>query len=115
MERGFEEFSGAELDVGYDYAIDSCGVRVDYAVLKRAGNHAGGIRKARAEAGKKCLPREAATEALRAYEQRNRVRVSSDRFEAYVRSIAKMLSERNPQTKEKRRREREIAEIKAAA
>lgn len=106
-ECGFEEFSSDELDAGYNWAIDKCGIRVDYGVLRKVGNHAGAIRKA-----KQCLPRVAATKALRAYERGN-YPLPAAKFQAYVRSIAKMMNERK--NRELRRRERELAEIKAAS
>lgn len=110
VEQGFREFVFAELDVGYNYALSVCGVRLDFATLRVAGNHAGAIRKA-----KGVTPRVAAVEALRAYEKRNHVDIAHDRFEAYIRAIAKMMSERNPRTVTKRNRERELADIKAAS
>lgn len=109
-EQGFREFTFAELDVGYHYALSACGVRVDFATLRIAGNHAGTIRKA-----KGVTPRVAAVEALRAYEKRNHVGIAHNRFEAYIRSIAKMMSERNPKTVIKRNRERVLADIQAAS
>ncbi len=108
QEKSFREFTPDELDVGYNYAIDKCHTRVDYATLRKVGNHAGAIRKA----DPKKTVRKAAMEAMRAYEKRTKVRFNNvARFNAYIRSIAKMLSERNPDTKEKRSLERYREEL----
>jgi|SRR3989338_4919846 len=115
MEPGFSEFSSAELDVGYNYAISVCREQITRETLRVAGNQAGAIFKAKREKQEKCDPRQAATEALRAYCRRNYLSMAMYRFNVYVRSIAKMLSERNPQTIAKRNREREAAEIRAAS
>ena len=115
MERGFSEFTSAELDIGYKYAIDVSHEQITRETLRVAGNQAGAIFKAKREKQEKCDPRQAATEALRGYCQRNHLSMSIYRFNAYVRGIAKMLSERNPQTVAKRNRERVLADIQAAS
>lgn len=115
MESGFKEFSSSELDVGYNYAIDACGERINREVLRVTANHAGGIFKAKREKQEKSDPRQAATEALRTHCQRNHLSMTTHRFNTYVRSIAKMMAERNPNTRAKRSRERESAELLKAA
>ena|SRR3989344_6413938 len=109
-EQGFEEFKSGEIDVGLDHAARTKGIRLTREVMRVAGNHAGAIRKAQ-----RVTPRVAVVQALRAYEKRNNLDISHDRYEAYIAGIAKMLSERNPATARKRRTEREVAEIKAVA
>jgi hypothetical protein len=106
----FSEFKSDEVDVGLDYAERVLGERLNREILRVVGNHAGAIRRA-----EKVVPRVAAVQALRAYERKNRIDIGYRRFEGYVRAISKMLAERNPRTREKRRRKREIADIKAAS
>lgn len=114
-ERGFAEFSSAELDVGYNYAIDKFHEQITRETLRIAGNQAGAIFKAKREKQEQCNPRQAATEALRGYCRRNHLSMTVYRFNAYVCGIAKMFSERNPQTVAKRNRERVLAELRAAS
>ena len=109
QQESFREFNSSELDVGYNYAVEQCSCRVDYAALKRIGNEAGAIRKARG-----CPANEAAKKALDAYIKRNRISsMQVMRRQAYIRSVAKMLSERNPATVAKRNREAREAELAA--
>ncbi len=110
QQDSFREFSVDEVDVGLNYAASKKGIRLTREVLRVAGNHAGAIRKA-----KRVTPRVAAVEALRAYERRNSLDISHDRYEGYISGIAKMLSERNPKTRRKREVERAVADFKAAA
>ena len=115
MERGFAEFSSSEVDVGYSYAIDVSHEQITRETLRVAGNQAGAIFKAKREKQEKCDPRRAATEALRGYIRRNHLSMTTYRFEAYVRGIAKMLAERSPRTVAKRNRERVLADLRAAS
>jgi hypothetical protein len=109
QQEAFKEFSPAELDVGYYYAIEHCQCRVDYAALKLIGNQAGAIRKATNRGAN-----EAAKMALDAYIKRNRISsMQVARRRAYIRSVAKMLSERSPKRVAKRARDERAAELKS--
>jgi hypothetical protein len=106
----FREFTDDEVLVGYHYAEEKVRTPVNLSSLRRIANDAGILRLSRP--GFK--PRDAATQALWAYEQRNG-NMTEAKSEAYIRSVAKMLSERNSKTKAKRERDALAEEAKAAA
>lgn len=112
IEHGFSLFTDAEIEVGLRHAATNDRVTLDYGRLRRLSNDAG---KTRINAGEaKMTPRMAATRALQHFEREFRGSRMTERvFEAYVHAIAKMMSERSPRTRAKRRRDAEVAEILA--
>jgi hypothetical protein len=106
----FSEFSDEEVLTGYSYAQEKVGVPVDFAALRRIANEAGFTRLAR----QGFTPRQAASQALWAYERRNGP-MTERREESYIRAVAKMLSERNKKTQAKRERETLAEEAKVAS
>lgn len=111
VEHGFALFTDAEIEVGLKHAATKDGITLDYGRLRRISNNAG---KTRLNAETKLTPREAATRALKSFEREfSGSRIPPRTFEAYVHAVAKMMSERSPKTRKKRRTEAEVAEILA--
>jgi hypothetical protein len=87
---GFAEFESDEVRVGLNYALEKKGERLHHETLRVVGSTAGAIMQT-----KRCAPRVAAYQALHQYAQHNRLNFAPDRFEAYIRAIAKMMSDRS--------------------
>lgn len=111
IEHGFPLFLDEEIEVGLHYAAQKDHVRLEYGRLRRLANDAG---KNRINAEVKLTPKQAALRAIRGFEREYpAVRFRPEAARGYVHAIAKMLSERNPVTKAKRKRDAEAAEILA--
>ncbi len=112
-EHGFTLVTDEELQVGFDYAAKKDGITLRLERLRTLTNNAG---KTRLNAGEKLTPREIAARAVRAYLRSFRGIAFTEReFQGYVHAIAKILSERNPNTKAKRLREKAAAELAAVS
>jgi hypothetical protein len=98
-EIGFAQFETDEVLIGLDYALQHTGVKLVHDTLRIAGSTAGAIMQE-----KGCKPRTAACQALHRYAQRNRLDFPHDRFEAYVRAIAKMMSDRSARARSYRKK-----------
>lgn len=113
VEHSFTLFSDEELQVGFDYAAKKDGITLRFERLRTIANNAG---KTRINADERLKPREIAARAVRAYLKGYRGITFTEReFQGYVHAIAKMLSERNPNTKAKRTHEKEVADIMATS
>lgn len=89
QERGFREFEPHEIDAGLEYAHRKCQEKLAPETLRIVGNVAGAIRLRDG-----CLPRTAAYGALDVY-FKGKPRLTPERYEAYMRAIAKMFSVRS--------------------
>ncbi len=96
---GFAQFETDEVQVGLDYALEKTGVKLYHSTLRAVGSTAGAIMQTR-----KCGPRTAACQALHGYAQRNRFDFPEEKFEAYVRAIAKMMSDRSARARSYRKK-----------
>ncbi len=113
VEHGFSLFTDEEIAVGLDYAAQKDHVSLDYGRLRRIADAAG---KTRINAGVPLSPKEAATRAIKAFEREfPGSRIRERLYKGYVHAIAKMMSERNPNTHAKRRKEAEVEEILAVS
>lgn len=101
-------FSASEIQTGLDYALEHCEEHLAPVTLGIVADTARGIFNQQKELDTEFTPRDAAYRALFIYNRDHRVSMTEERFDAYIRAFAKMMSERNPKTREKRKRERAV-------
>lgn len=86
----FTEFDSEEISMGLTWASAQCGVTLHHDALRIVGNEAGGLMRSL-----KLNPRDATARAIRQVERRKGITIPPERFEAYVKAVAKMLSNRS--------------------
>jgi hypothetical protein len=110
VEHRFTLVTDSELTMAYEYVAKKDKIRLRIERLRAIANNAG---KTRINAEGKLTPRQVATRAVDAYEREYRgIRIGHKEYTALVHGVAKILSERNTNTRAKRSRDKAADELK---
>lgn len=96
QDRGYLQFTPAEIEVGVEYALRECDERLAPDTLLVLAMTAGPLVQK-----EHCPADHAADRALNVY-VKDHGYIDPDRRRAYVKAVCKLLSERNPKTKARR-------------